>query len=343
VTPRFFLDAIRVIVLGDVLDALGQRLRPYEVHPGETDAAIEATIHRCCRALEGGRSLLTAARACREHFHRIEVDRLQVKPKVVVTGEFWATTTRGDGNCHLLRFLEAEGAEVEMPSLTSWWLYLIWQRRFNMRRRRSLGAGEGRSSARSGKSSLRRYVELWLTQQLFKRAWYMFAAALGYERYQLLNMECIARISHPFYNCELRGGEGHLEVGTLLSASRDCSAHLVVSIKPFGCLPSSGVSDGIQVLVTSRHPEMLFCSVETTGDASAGVESRLQMMLYKAREKAHRELERAVQHGGVPFADARSRLADDPRWHQALCWPRVTDACTAVNLYRELVGGSRRR
>ena len=39
--------------------------------------------------------------------NEIEVDRLQPKPVVKVTGEFWAQTTEGDGNFNMFRFLQA--------------------------------------------------------------------------------------------------------------------------------------------------------------------------------------------------------------------------------------------
>lgn len=40
--------------------------------------------------------------------------RTQAKPKTSVLGEFWAMTTEGDGNYHLQRFLEKEGAEPDI-------------------------------------------------------------------------------------------------------------------------------------------------------------------------------------------------------------------------------------
>ena len=45
---------------------------------------------------------------------QVQVDRLQPKPKVAIIGEFWAMTTEGDGNYRLQRFLESEGAEVDI-------------------------------------------------------------------------------------------------------------------------------------------------------------------------------------------------------------------------------------
>ena len=52
-------------------------------------------------------------------------------------------TTEGDGNYFLHRFLEAEGAEVDVQPLTSWMLYLLWQVRYDTQRRLMLRGADG--------------------------------------------------------------------------------------------------------------------------------------------------------------------------------------------------------
>ena len=41
-------------------------------------------------------------------------------------GEFWAQTTEGDGNYHMFRWLESEGAEVLVEPVGTWIEYLVW-------------------------------------------------------------------------------------------------------------------------------------------------------------------------------------------------------------------------
>ena len=45
-----------------------------------------------------------------------------------------------------------------------------------------------------------------------------------------------------------------MEVGKLIQSVKHRKAHMVVSVKPFGCMPSSGVSDGVQSLITEKYP-----------------------------------------------------------------------------------------
>lgn len=52
-------------------------------------------------------------------------------------------TTEGDGNYQLQRFLESEGAEVEVQSVTVWTLYLIWEGRYDTLKRMRLREADG--------------------------------------------------------------------------------------------------------------------------------------------------------------------------------------------------------
>ena len=89
-----------------------------------------------------------------------------------------------------------------------------------------------------------------------------------------------------------------MEVGKLILNTIHHKAHMTVSVKPFGCMPSSGVSDGVQSAVTENYPEAIFCAVETSGDGAVNFYSRLQMSLFKARQRAAKELDGALaQHG----------------------------------------------
>ena len=41
---------------------------------------------------------------------------------------------------------------------------------------------------------------------------------------------------------------------------------MTISVKPFGCMPSAAVSDGVQSKITDLYPEAIFLPIETTGD-----------------------------------------------------------------------------
>ena len=203
-------------------------------------------------------STLWALIKCRRILSRVDVNRMQPKPKVSIIGEFWAMTTEGDGNYRLQRFLESEGAEVDVQLVSAWLLYMLWQNRYDTQRRLSLKQHDSGKFGLVGARPYRRLALLWAGEYAVRGLFSIYARAIGLRRYHLADMDEIATISHQYYDNHLRGGEGHMEVGKLIQTVVDRKAHMVVSVKPFGCMPSSGVSDGVQALITARHPEAIF-------------------------------------------------------------------------------------
>jgi predicted nucleotide-binding protein (sugar kinase/HSP70/actin superfamily) len=334
--PKFFLALLQAVMAGDVLNAVGYRLRPYEINPGQTDQAIERCKEILHAAFVQRKNILRALYQCRRVLAQVEVNRLQPKPKVSIIGEFWAMTTEGDGNYRLQRFLESEGAEVDIQLVTAWLLYNIWQVRWDTKRRMTLrGEDEGRQGLK-GKNPRKRLGILWAADKALRGMFGLFCRVIGLDHYHLPDMDEIATISHAYYNNHLRGGEGHMEVGKLMLTAKKRKAHLVISVKPFGCMPSAGVSDGVQSLITAKYPEALFLAIETTGDGAANVHSRLQMDLFKARRLAVQEYENLLKSIGVTREEAQERFAKS-RFKRALHYPPHRIAGTASNQLAELL------
>src|ERR1700691_2544903 len=136
--PAFFWAIVKALVTGDVLNALGYRMRPYEVTAGETDRAIAECKEIIYKALENKTNIMLALRRCKPIIGAVKVDKTLAKPKVSIIGEFWAMTTEGDGNYQLQRFLEGEGAEADVQLVTAWILYIIWEARNDTGQREAL-------------------------------------------------------------------------------------------------------------------------------------------------------------------------------------------------------------
>lgn len=327
----FMVVFCKCILAGDVINALGYRIRPYETVPGATDKAMAECKEILCRALSEERSVLLALRRCKKVFARVEVDRLMAKPKVAIIGEFWAMTTEGEGNYMLQRFLESEGAECDIQVITAWGLYEIWEFQYDTRERMALRRRNNRKDASEVEWPALNLAILWLVALLIKGVFQTYARAAGLKGYHLPDMERIAHLSHDMYPAELRGGEGHMEVGKVIDVVSRNKVHMVVSVKPFGCMPSSGVSDGIQSLVTAKYPEANFCPIETSGDGAVGVYSRVQMALFKARARAKDEYEKALAAAGFDDADQARKGVFSDRLKSALYYPRHVVAGTAAN------------
>jgi hypothetical protein len=125
-------------------------------------------------------------------------------------------------------------------------------------------------------------------------------------------------VAAPFYNNDLRGGEGHMEVGKLILNVVKSKATMTLSVKPFGCMPSSSVSDGVQSLITERYPGTIYCAVETSGDGAVNFQSRVQMYLFKARQAAVEDFERALEKTGMSLEKLRAFLKANPNYAAGL-------------------------
>ena len=97
-------------------------------------------------------------------------------------------------------------------------------------------------------------------------------------------------------------------------------------------MPSSGVSDGVQSVITAKWPEAIFLPIETTGDGKVNVYSRIQMMLFKARQKAEAEFDRALDEKGLDAEAFKTKL-EKSRWgKQPFKRPKHVQAGVATNL-----------
>jgi predicted nucleotide-binding protein (sugar kinase/HSP70/actin superfamily) len=286
----FYKALIKALVLGDMLNEIGYRVRPYEKNTGETDDLIAVYRNSFFNAFLDSTSITATLRGLCKRLNGIEVDYTRVKPVVQIIGEFWAQTTEGDGSYRLARWLESEGAEVKTEPVSTWIDYLLWSSaleekdRFTIKPLRSTG----------------RLIGIFMLKRLFKFYFNTYRRALGGWIYRLPSQNRLADYASPYFNVRITGGEGHLEVGKHIMAFEEKKAHMVVSVKPFGCMPST-LSDGVQSKVTGDLSESIFVSIETSGDAEVNVKSRVQMKLYEAKQRAKEEFNKAIHEHGIDY------------------------------------------
>jgi predicted nucleotide-binding protein (sugar kinase/HSP70/actin superfamily) len=255
---------------------------------------------------------------CREMLNAIEVDRTRVKPIVKITGEFWAQTTEGDGNFNMFAFLEHEGAQVLVEPIATWVAYLMYQ-------------GKAHAKAKWPVTRPHQHPKWWELKKQFanqmalckklaligvgETLWYYFyhrvIRHLGGITHALAPQAELAKLAHPFYNQFARGGEGHLEVGKNIYYTVHHLCHMVLALKPFGCMPSSQ-SDGVQSAVINKFRDMIFLPIETSGEGEVNAHSRVQMALGDAKAKAKAEFEDALRTTGKRLEDIKGYIAAHP-------------------------------
>ena len=321
-SPKFFITLVKSVIIGDIINLLGYKMRPYEIEVGATDNAMEKCRLIVSEAFEKKKNLTLALWSCRKILAEVKLNRLQPKAKVLVMGEFWAAMTEGDGNYNLHRFLEAEGAECIPQPVINRLMLSIWEAERKLTKKDELAV---ETDKKVDFSSMKSRLLIKLAKTAVKTHFSLYAKAIGLHDYEIPNMEKLASLSEQYYTLDCEGGEGHLEVAHLIESVKDNLSHLTISVKPFGCMPSSAVSDGVQSLVTNRFPSANFLAIETSGEGAANFYSRVQMALFKAKQLAKEEFEALSLPEHTP-----------EKVHNYLYQPHNTQAGTAAKLVKSL-------
>ncbi len=340
------LGIIWAILCGDVLTDLEYLTRPYEVNPGQTDRVLQESIEHLYevfrkRPMRGKKwsflawHILTdyftkALREVRKKWAAIEVDRLQVKPKVKITGEFWLQTHEGDGNYNIKRWLEQESAEIIPPPIAVWLDYLMHPKIRKLEHRQTMD-----------RNARLKLAVVQAVESLYRRTYNRFRKALGYLPYELPDQIELKDLASPYYHYELRGGEGHMLVGKALYAYMHKKAHMVCELSPYSCMPNT-MSVGAMANVLGRYPDLLYAPIEVKGDAEVHALSRCQMILTEAKRRAQKEFEGVMEKTGLTLEAIRKYEERHPEVRRATYRvPHLGYAGTSVNYVLHLAQSGR--
>ncbi|MEO8096781.1 MAG: activator of (R)-2-hydroxyglutaryl-CoA dehydratase [Acidobacteriota bacterium] len=353
---EFFLGILNALCVGDVLNEAAYAVRPYEMLRGQTDEAMGRAVdllHRVFKdrqpwklnaekrrwlgQLSGpieslgkfvgqlkGDDFTGGLKQAADLLNSVDVDRLRVKPIVKITGEFWAQTTEGDGNFRMFQFLEQEGAQVLVEPVGTWITYMIHQ--VVQKYRDTKGLEEGVAVPSWWKTASRARVEtrhqtklakMKLAEAIFRREYHRLTDAFQQLVHHLADQYEMQRLAHPFYNSRAAGGEGHLEVAKNIYYSNRELAHMVLSLKPFGCMPSTQ-SDAAQTAVVANHSDMIYLPIETSGEGEINAHSRVQMALGEARIKAKAEFAQALEQSSLTLEKCYAYVDRHPEMKRPL-------------------------
>jgi predicted nucleotide-binding protein (sugar kinase/HSP70/actin superfamily) len=340
------LGMIWGVLCGDVLTDLEYMTRPYEVTPGTTDRVLKESVEHLYqtfrnRPLQGskwstlGWHVLTGyfTRSLKEILKKwdaIEVDRLQVKTKVKITGEFWLQTHEGEGNYNIKQWLEQEGAEITPPPVAVWLDYLIAEAGNQIQRDVNLG--------RPGKPKLLAVKGL---AAALRSVYNRFRRALGNLPNDLPSQKELRELAAPYYHYELSGGEGHMLVGKALYVYHHKKAHMVCELSPYACMPNT-MSIGAMANVIGKYPDLLYAPIEVKGDSEVHALSRCQMILTEAKKRAQAEFESVLEKTGLTLEGVRRLEERNPAVRRATYRiPHLNCAGTAANYVLHLAGNKR--
>lgn len=276
------------VVLADLMHAAECALRPRAYNKEKALESISKAEEILLKAFSSHFYLIKipfALRKAGKMFAEIDIYKGRL-PRIFVTGENFANYSHNDGNYNLRRFIMDEGCEVLPGLFTGRVLYDNWRRK--QEGQRALKYAANKQENKLAKKMLRKQrVSTKFVSLIFN--WY--SKAIKAEKWggytQLPDLDYLASLGYKLYHPEIFGGEGNLEVAEALHHAESIDGF--ISSKPFGCMPSSGVSDGVQAKVLSLFPQLNFLSIETSGDNEVSILSRVSMLLFKAKQKVQQE------------------------------------------------------
>ncbi|CAN5503114.1 hypothetical protein BH10BAC5_BH10BAC5_27220 [soil metagenome] len=345
----FFLALLNAMMIGDLINDIAYQIRPFEVNEGETDRVLDESVEMLYKKFKAkkvfdynsklgklmnmipakdyimkfveqtiGNEYLETVKVIKNNFNNIKIDRTRMKPVVKITGEFWAQTTEGDGNFNMFPFLEREGAQLLVEPIATWILYMLHQAKSTLKDEKGLKLeGElGKKLSFMEKMKLEKDFKknmalLTLAENIFEHEYDRIRKVFDNMPHEIVDQKVLKELAHPYYNSRVEGGEGHLEVGKSIYYTINNLCHMVLSLKPFGCMPSTQ-SDGVQSVVTSAYKDMIFLPIETSGEGDVNAHSRVQMALGEAKSKAKLEYKECLDSTGYTIEEIRAYVEMNP-------------------------------
>ena len=315
------MGAVWGVLCADVVQGLEYRTRPYEVVSGQTDEVVREAMEYLAEVFRNrpkrGKKWGTLAwhlstsyfiKALREVYRRfevIEVDRLQPKPVVKITGEFYLQTVEGDPNYNIHRWLESEGAEVYPAPVAVWLDYLI-----------RVAAQKLEDYVGIDRHARAKLTMIRTLQRVYRWNYDRMRRALGDIPHEMPLQSELRELAAPYFHHSLSGGEGDMLIGKALWCHHHRKAHMICELSPYACMPNT-MSIGAMAGVTGKYPDLLYAPIEVKGDAEVHALSRCQMILTEAKRRAIREYVEAMEKSGLTPETAKPLLDAYPAMKRA--------------------------
>jgi predicted nucleotide-binding protein (sugar kinase/HSP70/actin superfamily) len=279
------------VIVGDILDRLLWRIRPYEREQGSADEFIENAMKKMADSFEKYGAAKKYDKIL-EQLDEIIIEGKELidpdvppKPIIGIVGEIYLRT-HVESNQDLIRSLERYGAEVVNASIGEWLNFIAYERF----REAGIGFRYGLKQLRIRdlthclKKMVKHGIELWYQQSRQK---YIYKRAKSHidirEDHKIGHLENVLR-EEDLFNFDI-GTEACLSISAIMEYVY-AGYNGVVNVYPFTCMPSTMTSAIIKpVLNKSRVP---YLDASYDGTFQPGREAAIRTFLYQARQHFER-------------------------------------------------------
>ena len=269
--------SIQAFVIGDAIQSMLLRVRPYEAEPGSAmdlyrtwDGYVQEWITSGRVGALGGRtSYGKLIRECVRDFDALPLRDIPRKPRVGLVGEI-LVKFHPDANNHAVDVIEAEGCEAELPGLMQFFHNSV-----------ATAAWDKENLGIDGKQRYIMPIVLWALKKYEKPVHRAFAATNGkFEAHRPIE-EMIER-SQDIARLGNQAGEGWYLTAEMVDMIEHGCPNIICA-QPFACLPNHIVGKGMFRALRTRYPEANIVAVDyDPGASEVNQLNRIKLMLATA-------------------------------------------------------------
>lgn len=271
ITLPLALRLIYGMLYGDALMWLKNQIKPYEVHAGDTDKAVDEIVDELIYLFEHGgyRKSKKIYRKMLQRLKAVEQDRSQEKIRVGIVGEIYMKYSPL-GNRNLEEYLIEEGFEPVLSGVMDFALYclengIIDYDYYHMHAKTHYIYNIGKDVIMRMQKTFRDIV----VQDGTYYAPDDFAEVIKNGR--------------PYINHGVKMGEGWLLTSEVVSLVKS-GVENIISAQPFGCLPNHIVAKGMVRRIKEDYPNANIVAIDYDPSASkVNQENRIKLMLANAK------------------------------------------------------------
>lgn len=265
-------------IYGDLLLAVSNQTRPYEVTKGDTDAAVEKCMEFLLNDMDAGKGM--TFKSMEQNFDRITAVFKAIpvtgeeKVKVGIVGEIYVKYAPL-GNNNLADFLLSEGAEPVIPGLMDFLIFKVNNREVDV----GLYGGKW----------IKEKVCHWLQNYLMKYQHAMIDALRRAGFRAPGDFNDLRRLIKGYLGEGNKMGEGWLLTAEMLELIHTGIPNIVCT-QPFGCLPNHIVGKGMIRRIKDDYPWSNVVAIDyDPGATKINQENRIKLMLANARAIAREQ------------------------------------------------------
>ena len=293
VRKHFRRSAYVAIVVGDVLDRMLWRIRPYEKGEGCADAYFEESLDSMVKTVETHarkqrfRQILDALERVLRKARDIIDSGLQPKPLIGMVGEIYLRSHR-QSNQDLIKLLESHGAEVVNASIAEWINYVSYDSMQKSAREIAFAARQ------RNLKTLGQYFKDWLRYRM-ELTYQYFRMDQVYRRARkhldIHEDHRIGKIERRLDNDRLFSFHVGTEAGLSIGGALEYYHHGfdgIVNVFPFTCMPSTMCSAVIKPILDRLQVPYIDTSYD--GTYQPNLEAIVRTFMYQAFQHQQKRL-----------------------------------------------------